>query len=107
MIKMVQLLLRDDEITHEEFKTRWTGEHAEIAGQLPNLQKYVTSAPRDPEKAGYDGIVELYFESTEDLAAAFESPEGERVQADAAEFVDLEASPSLVVEETVQFDHSS
>ncbi|MEM4781332.1 MAG: EthD domain-containing protein [Halalkalicoccus sp.] len=107
MIKMVQLLLRTDEITHEEFAERWTGEHAEIAAQLPHLEKYVTSLPRDPEKAGYDGIVELYFESTEDLATAFESPEGERVQADAAEFVDLEASPSLVVEETVQFDHSS
>lgn len=107
MIKMVQLLLRADGISHEEFKTRWTGEHAEIAKQLPNLQKYVTSTPRDPEKAGYDGIVELYFDSTEDLAEAFESPEGEHVQADALEFVDLEASPSLVVEEAVQLDHSS
>lgn len=107
MIKMVQLLLRADEISHEEFKTRWRGEHAAIAKQLPHLEKYVTSVPRDPEKAGYDGIVELYFESTEDLAAAFESPEGERVQADAREFIDLEASPSLVVSETIQFDHSS
>jgi uncharacterized protein (TIGR02118 family) len=107
MIKMVQLLLRVDEISHEEFKERWTGEHAEIAKQLPHLEKYVTSVPRDPEKAGYDGIVELYFESTEDLAAAFESPEGERVQADAEEFIDLEASPSLVVEEVAQIDHPS
>ncbi|WP_122088296.1 EthD domain-containing protein [Halalkalicoccus subterraneus] len=107
MIKMVQLLLREEGLSHEEFKARWTGEHAEIAGQLPNLRKYVTSTPRDPEKASYDGIVELYFDSTEELAAAFESPEGERVQADATEFVDLEASPSLVVEETVQFDHIS
>ncbi|MCH7661420.1 MAG: EthD family reductase [Euryarchaeota archaeon] len=107
MIKMVQLLLRAEDITHEEFKERWMGEHTEIAGQLPHLEKYVTSTPRDPEKAGYDGIVELYFDSTEDLAAAFESPEGERVQADAEEFIDLEASPSLVVEEMVQFDHSS
>lgn len=107
MIKMVQLLLREEGTSHEEFKARWTGEHAEIAEQLPNLRKYVTSTPRDPKKAGYDGIVELYFDSTEDLAAAFESPEGERVQADAREFIDLEGSPSLVVEETIQLDHSS
>lgn len=104
---MVRLLVRDDALTHEEFKERWTGEHAEITTQLPHLEKYVTSLPRDPEKAGYDGLVELYFESTERLAAAFESPEGERVQADAREFIDVDASPSLVVEETIQSGHSS
>lgn len=107
MIKMVQLLVRDEELSHEGFTERWTGEHAEIAKQLPHLEKYATSVPRDAEKAGYDGIVELYFDSTESLAAAFESPEGERLQADAAEFIDMEASPSLVVEETIQLDHSS
>jgi uncharacterized protein (TIGR02118 family) len=104
MIKMVDLLVRKEGTTHEEFADYWLNEHSEIAKELPGLRKYVTSVPKDPEKAGYDGNLELYFDSTADMKAAFDSEQGERVMADAAEFLDLEQGPTLVVEETVQLD---
>ncbi len=106
MIKLVNLLVRKEELTHEEFLERWTGDHADLARDLPGLRKYTTSVPSDPEKAGYDGIVELYFEDSSALAAAFDSEAGRAVQADAAEFVDTEQGPTLVVEETVQLDET-
>ena len=104
MIKMVDLLVRKDGWTHQEFVDYWLDEHAPIAKELPGLKKYSTSIPTDVEKAGFDGIVELYFEDVAALGAAFESEEGQAMQADAAEFIDLEAGPRLIVDETVQVD---
>ena len=101
---MVDLLVRTEELSHEEFVEYWLGPHAELARELPGLQKYVTDVPRDPSRTEFDGVVELYFEDTAALGAAFDSPEGEAVLADADEFIDREAGPTLVLEETVQFD---
>lgn len=104
MIKLVNLVSRKDDYTHEEFVERWMGEHAEMAKDLPGLQKYVTSLPTAPEHSDYDGIVELYFEDMGALKAAFDSDTGESVNADAAEFIDMEQGPTMFVEEQVQLD---
>jgi uncharacterized protein (TIGR02118 family) len=104
MIKYVNVLVREEGWSHEEFLERWTGDHADLAADLPGLQKYATSVPRDPERAGADGIVELYFEDADALAAAFDSEVGQAVQDDADEFVDQDRSRQYVVEETIRFD---
>lgn len=104
MVKMVQLLERREDYTHEEFVERWQGSHADLAKDLPNLQTYTTSVPTDPERADYDGVVELYFEDMADVQKAFESETGQEVMADDAEFADVDAGPTLFVEETVQLD---
>ncbi|WP_411966374.1 EthD domain-containing protein [Haloferax sp. YSMS24] len=106
MIKLVNLVVKKPDYSHEEFVERWTGEHADIAKELPGLQKYSTSLPTDPERAEYDGIVELYFEDMGALKTAFSSEIGERVNADAAEFIDMEQGPTLYVEETTQLDRT-
>lgn len=106
MIKFVNVLMRQEGLSHEEFRERWTGEHAELARELPDLRRYATSVPTDPEKTGYDGIVELYFDDVAALGAAFESEAGRAVQDDAAEFVDMDRSERLIVEETVQLDRT-
>jgi len=104
MVKMVQLLVKRDDYTHEAFVERWRGEHAEMAKDLPGLQKYATAVPNDPERSSHDGVVELYFEDMAALAEAFDSEIAQEVQDDAAEFIDLGAGPRLIVEETVQLD---
>ncbi|NLV02763.1 EthD family reductase [Haloferax volcanii] len=106
MIKLVNMLVRDDDYTHEEFVERWRGNHADLARELPGLVKYATSVPTDPERSEYDGIVELYFEDMAALKAAFDSEVGQRVNADAAAFTDMERGPTLYVEETVHLDRS-
>lgn len=102
MFKLVQLLARDDGYTHDEFVARWQGDHAEIAEQLPGLRKYAVSLPSSPERAPYDGVAELYFESEADMKTAFGSAVGEELQADAAEFVDMDVSPTLFLNEDVR-----
>ncbi|KAB1189864.1 EthD family reductase [Haloferax sp. MBLA0076] len=106
MIKLVNLVVRKPDYSHEEFVERWTGSHAELAKDLPGLVKYATSLPTSPEQSEYDGIVELYFEDMDALKAAFGSEIGERVNADAAEFIDMEQGPTLYVEETTQLDRT-
>jgi uncharacterized protein (TIGR02118 family) len=104
MVKMVDLVVRKEGWSHEEFVDRWLGEHAELAKQLPGLVKYATTVAADPERAGYDGIVEFYFEDSTALKEAFDSEVGMEVMADAAEFVDTEQGPTVIGEETVQLD---
>jgi uncharacterized protein (TIGR02118 family) len=104
MVKLVQLLVRRDDYTHEEFVERWRGEHADLAEGLPNLQQYKTAVPNDPERSTHDGVVELYFEDMAALNEAFESEKGQEVQADAAEFADVEAGETVYVEERVEFE---
>lgn len=107
MLKLVNLLVRADDLTHEEFVDYWFDEHAPLAEDLPHAKKYATSVPGDPERSEYDGVVELYFEDMGDLQAAFESEVGQAVQADLAEFAKPDAGPTLYVEETVQFDETA
>jgi len=104
MIKLVEFLHRKDGYSHEEFAERWQGDHADLAKQLPGLEYYSTATPTDPERADYDGVLELGFADVAALGAAFDSEVGERLQADAAEFVDVGAGPRMIVEETVHVD---
>lgn len=104
MIKLVDMLVREDGVSHEEFVERWQGPHAELARDLPGLRKYTTSVPRDPSRSEHDGILELYFDDTAAMKEAFDSEIGRRVQADAAEFIDMEQGPTYIVSETVHVD---
>jgi len=87
MVKLVQFMVRDEGYDHEEFVERWQGEHAGMAAELPGLQYDSTGVPTDPEKAAYDGGLELGFEDT-----------------DATAFVDMDATERMIVEETVHVD---
>jgi uncharacterized protein (TIGR02118 family) len=104
VIKLVELLVRKDGLSHDEFAEYWLDEHSPIAAELPGLVKYTTSLPTDPERSPYDGVLELYFEDMASLRAAFDSPAGERTVADAEAFLEVGEGPRMIVEETVQVD---
>ena len=103
MVKMVVLLVRNESLSYEEFLTYWEEHHVPLVEELPDVERYVTSHPTDPEEAAYDGVAEVYFEDMEDLGAAFESEAGQALQEDAAEFSDQEAGEVMFMEETEQF----
>lgn len=103
MRKLVNLLVRQDELSHDEFVDYWLTEHAPMAEELPGVRKYTTSVPGDPEKAAYDGIAELYLEDGTSVSDVFASEAGQRIQADTENFLNDEAGEILVVEESVQF----
>ncbi len=88
-------------MTHEEFATYWQEEHAPLVEALPGLERYAVRLPTDPERSSYDGVADLHFEDRDAMAAAFDSPAGEAVKADADAFVGGDVT--LITEETVTY----
>lgn len=104
MVKLVNLLVRAEEWSHDEFVRRLREEHVPLVEDLPGVGRYTTSVPRDPERAAYDAMTTMYFEDGTALGLAFDGEPGQAVQADAGEFADMEASETLVVDEQVHLE---
>ncbi|USZ70536.1 EthD domain-containing protein [Natronosalvus halobius] len=116
MYKHVALLVRRDDLSHEEFVDYWQNEHTPIARDIEGVVRYQTVLPTEPEHAEFDGLAELYFETLEDLHDALGSS-GSRdydptkevaaeARADVDNFLDLEGRPRFIGEEIVQKDET-
>ena len=82
MFKAMIMLTRRDDMTHEEFKAWWLGEHQPLARQLPGVRKIRFNVVEQDEFAPCDGIAELWFESQEAFTAAYATEIGKAVAAD-------------------------
>ncbi|MFC6727040.1 EthD domain-containing protein [Natronoarchaeum mannanilyticum] len=77
LYKHSAFLVRQDDMTHEEFIDHWQNNHTPIAREIEGVVKYNTVIPTDPENAEFDGVAELYFEDLDKLYRALGS-EGSR-----------------------------
>ena len=123
MIKLVFTLRRSESMTREEFQRYWREQHAPLvkrhAGAL-RIRRYVqvhardtgldeaVSVARGSDPRFYDGVAELWWDSLEDLIAAFSSDEGQAAARELLEdeqrFIDLPRSPLWFGEENVVID---
>jgi uncharacterized protein (TIGR02118 family) len=97
LIKRMSLLRRRPDVSPERFKHEWRVEHARLVRETKGVQGYRQNliVGREVPKGtpvGYDdlpidGIVELWFDNTESLDAAFASPEGRTLMAHARVFI--------------------
>ena len=95
MIKLVSLLTRRPELTHEQFVRHWRDIHGPRALAVPGVRRYVQSHIRStrtradiPETAlEIDGIAELWYDDEAALAASAASPEARALYADGALFI--------------------
>ncbi len=102
MIKVVLLLARRGDLSPADFRRHWRETHAPLLMQLPGLRRLVfnyAQPGQDGVAPEYDGISEDWFESVEAMQAAFASPAGQAVFADAPNFLDMTKLQLLVVEE--------
>lgn len=86
--KRLGILRKREDMSHEQFVQHWMGVHAQLCVKIPHLRRYsvnLVDRERFP-KFGYDGFSELWFDSEEDMAAAFASPEGQTLLADLPNF---------------------
>ena len=75
MIKRITLVRRRDGMSKEDFVRHWTTTHAELAARLPGLRGCRINVVQewvDSDQA-WDGIGEIWFDSEEAMAAAFEA----------------------------------
>jgi uncharacterized protein (TIGR02118 family) len=114
MYKHVALLVRQDDMTHEEFVDYWQHNHTPIAREIEGVTRYQTVLPTDPENAEFDGIAELYFDDLDKLHDALGS-EGSRdydpdkgkakeAREDVNNFLAIDERPRFIGEEIIQKD---
>jgi uncharacterized protein (TIGR02118 family) len=105
MVKVVTYLKRRPGMAVDEFQAYWRTRHPEVVTRLPGLRRYVQSHTRPSAyRAGepvYDGIAEVWADSTDALRAMTRSPGYAAVQEDEARFIDRAAMGILVTEEHV------
>jgi uncharacterized protein (TIGR02118 family) len=95
MIKLLSLLTRKDDITHEEFVRYWYDVHAPLALAVPGIRRYVQShitdirsRPDIPDTGvEVDGIAELWYDDLASFEQAAATPEMKRLTDDGALFI--------------------
>jgi uncharacterized protein (TIGR02118 family) len=95
MIKMVGLLTRKPQLTHEQFVKHWVEIHAPLAHAVPGIRRYVQThiigtrtRPDIPDTdVEIDGIAELWYDDMASFERAAASPEMKRLTDDGALFI--------------------
>ncbi|MDR4464540.1 MAG: EthD domain-containing protein [Nitrospira sp.] len=117
MIKLVMCLCKHPALTRAQFHDYWVNNHGPFFmknAATMRAKRYVQShTVETPLNAGmrssrgmlpeYDGVAEVWFDSEEELMAAMNSPEGQRLSAalleDEQRFIDHAKSTAFVVRE--------
>lgn len=99
--KRLGILRKKEGMTDQQFREHWLKKHAQLCLQLPKMRRYSVNfvdRARFP-KFGYDGFSELWFDSEEDLKAAFASPAGQTLLADLPNLTNVDdMNPIIAVE---------
>ncbi|MGH8871064.1 MAG: EthD family reductase [Acidimicrobiia bacterium] len=101
MSKVIFVLHRRPDLSREECLEQWAGErHVSVVKNLPGLtkwrQNHVVSAPGEPI---CDGIGELWFENDHEMNTALNSAEMGAAVDDAKNFLDMERTGLVIVDE--------
>lgn len=104
VIKAIHFFHRRPDLTVEDFQEYWRTTHADLVRQVPGIQRCVQchtllSGYGRPAPPVLDGVEEISFDSTVDLASALETPAGEVALADLANFLDTNRVRHIVTEE--------
>lgn len=101
MLKFMVVLYRRPDLTKQQFRHHLEQIHAPLAKALPGLRHYKQNHVCDDPKRNppWDAIIELYFDNSETMEAAWSSPQGAASDADLPLFADLNRTSWSVVEE--------
>ena len=104
MIKTIYFFQRREDLSVEDFQEYWRTRHGDLVCQIPGIRRYVQchtllSGYGRPTPPVLDGVEEISFASTADLASAVKTPTGEVAMADLASFVDTNRVRHIVAEE--------
>jgi uncharacterized protein (TIGR02118 family) len=109
VVKLIICVKRKEGITRKEFDAYWQDQHGPLVKSIPefmqHVRKYVqchiaeNSVPLGAA-APYDGVAELWFDSAEEIARAFDEPRYlEIIRPDEHKFADLAGCISFVTQE--------
>ena len=104
MFKTMFFLYRRLGTTFEEFQRYSKDVHVPMVAAVPGVERDVVNhAIANPagNAAACDAVAELWFRSEQDFQAALVSPEGVAVLGDQANYLDLERTHVLIMDEAV------
>ena len=106
LLKRISTLKRKPDVSEEDFRREWIV-HSDLVRKMPGVSAYrqnvvlsrecVKGAACGYQELPIDGIVELWFETTDTLNAAFASSAGQTTMAHAKTFIS-EITAFVVVE---------
>jgi uncharacterized protein (TIGR02118 family) len=108
MLKTITFIKRKPGMDREKFGEYWRIRHAQIVTRLPGLRRYVQchtipSGYRKGEPV-YDGVAEVWFDSTDTMRETANTAEYRAVRADEHNFIDVPNISFIIAEERVQKD---
>ncbi|MQA16850.1 MAG: EthD family reductase [Pseudonocardiaceae bacterium] len=99
-VGLLGVMHRRPDLTRPAYLEHWRGRHGTLAARLPGLRAYVHGVPVDlGSDPPFDGVSHLWFDTIDELRAAFHTGVGREVRADEGEFVDATRSFALLLHE--------
>ena len=103
-LKIIRTVYRRKDLTHQQFKDYWLNNHSKLENivvtQSPTQYIVATFAVPEPGKEpDMDGMVELYYDSLEDIRAMFASKFPQMMRDDEQNFVQMDAPAIRAVTE--------
>jgi len=97
-LKIIRTVFRRNDLTHQQFKDYWLANHSKLEDvvikQSPVVRIVATFAVPGAlagKQAPFDGMVELYFKSAQDIRAMFASAIPAMMRKDEENFVQMDA----------------
>jgi uncharacterized protein (TIGR02118 family) len=97
-LKIIRTVFRRDDLTHQQFKEYWLANHSKLEDvvikQSPVIRivaSFAIPGAIEGEKVPFDGMVELYFKSAQDIRSMFASEIPAMMRKDEENFVQMDA----------------
>jgi uncharacterized protein (TIGR02118 family) len=106
-LKIIRTVYRRRDLTHQQFKDYWLKNHSRLEERViaeSPVQRIVATfaMPQAGKDPAFDGMVELYFASVEDIRSMFAGPIPAMMRKDEENFVQMDApAVRLVAEEFI------
>jgi len=101
-LKIVRTVYKRKGLSHQHFKDYWLKNHAKLEDRViaeSPVQRIVATfaLPEPGKEPAFDGMVELYFKSVEDIRSMFAGPIPAMMRKDEENFVQMDAPAIRVV----------
>ncbi|MGD0073404.1 MAG: EthD family reductase [Candidatus Binataceae bacterium] len=104
MVKLVEFLFRQPGMDFQRFQSHWGKIHGPIAAKIPQMRRYVQShvlpyAYREGRQPAYDGVAEVWFDSTDAMRLSEKTAEYAATRADEPNFLDASTFKFIITKE--------
>jgi uncharacterized protein (TIGR02118 family) len=95
-LKIIRTVYRRKDLTPAQFKDYWLNNHSKLEDRVvkESPTQYIVATftvPEPGEEPGVDGMVELYYDSVQDIRAMFAGPIPQMMRDDEKNFVQMDA----------------